>query len=204
MFGDPIIGSEKYPLKILADVCNLIQDGEHTSVKRVDGGNLFISSRNIKANHDIVLDAVSYISDDDFARIQKRFNPTKGDIIITCAGTIGNSAVVPEMQPFVADRGIALLRPNYTVINTRYLHACIKSMFLQKQMQSSVHATALAHLYLNKIKTIRLIFPPMELQEQFSLLDEQLDKSKVVGKMQRISLEKIAHSDILSWRLALP
>ena len=83
------------------------------------------------------------------------------------------------MSPFVADRGVALLRPDYDVVNSRYLHACIKSSFLQNQMQSGVHSTALAHLYLNKINSLQVIVPPLDIQESFTLFDEQLDKSKV-------------------------
>lgn len=55
-----------------------------------------------------------------------------------------------------------------------------------------------------QIRGFSMPLPPIELQNEFAAFIEQLDKSKVVGKMQRISLEKIAHGDILSWRLALP
>ena len=46
-------------------------------------------------------------------------------------------------------------------------------------MQSGVHSTALAHLYLNKINSLQVIVPPLDIQESFTLFDEQLDKSKV-------------------------
>lgn len=178
MFGDASRSENKYPIMPLSKVCDIIQDGEHATVKRTDAGNLFISSRNIKTDHSIVLDAVTYVSDSDFERIRKRFAPEQGDIILTCAGTIGNSAIVPQMQPFVADRGLTMIRPNYEVVGSIYLHACFLSNYVQQQMQVGIHATALAHLYLNKINALQVIVPPLQVQKRFESLVIQTDKSK--------------------------
>ena len=178
MFGDTGNGKEKYPLKSLKDVCSIIQDGEHATVKRVDEGHLFITARNIKTDHQIVLDTVTYVNDENFTRIRKRFSPQKGDILLTCAGTIGNSAIVPDLTPFVADRGLTMLRADENKVLSEYLHACIMSDFVQEQMR---HATALAHLYLNKINAIRIVVPPIEKQKEFTELLQQSDKSKFVA-----------------------
>ena len=190
MFGDASRSENKYPIKPLSDICSIIQDGEHATVKRTDVGNLFISSRNIKADHSIVLDAVTYISDSDFERIRKRFAPEQGDIILTCAGTIGNSAIVPQMAPFVADRGLTMIRPNKEIIGSIYLHACILSSYVQQQMQVGIHATALAHLYLNKINALRVIVPPLPEQKRFESLTSQTDKSKLAIRQALESIEK--------------
>ena len=190
MFGEASKKENKYPLKALSEVCEIIQDGEHATVKRTDEGNLFISSRNIKTDHSILLDTVTFISDSDFERIRKRFAPKQGDIILTCAGTIGNSAIVPEMQPFVADRGLTMIRPNRDLVGSIYLHACILSSFVQQQMQTGIHATALAHLYLNKINALQIIVPPLQEQKRFESLMIQTDKSKLAIRQALESLEK--------------
>ena len=177
-FGDAVNGKEKYPLLSLKDVCSIIQDGEHATVKRVDKGNLFISARNIKTDHQIVLDTVTYINDENFAKIRKRFAPKKDDILLTCAGTIGNSAIVPELPPFVADRGLTMLRPDDSKVLSEYLHASIVSDYVQEQMRQGTQATALAHLYLNKINAIKIIVPTIEKQKEFVEFLQQSDKSK--------------------------
>ena len=166
----------------LRDVCTTVQDGEHATVKRVENGKLFISARNIKADHQIILDTVTYVNEESYEKIRKRFFPQAGDILLTCAGTIGNSAIVPPMPPFVADRGLTMLRPKSEIISTKYLHACITSDYVQSQMKQNVRATALAHLYSKQINAIKVIVPPLSLQKQFSTIIEQADKSKYVAQ----------------------
>lgn len=187
MFGDARNGEEKYPLRSLKDICSVIQDGEHATVKRVDEGHLFISARNIKTDHQIVLDTVTYVNDENFAKIRKRFAPQKGDILLTCAGTIGNSAIVPDLLPFVADRGLTMLRPDESMVLSEYLHACIASDYVQEQMRQGTHATALAHLYLNKINALKVVVPPVGVQEEFAGFLQQSDKSKFVAYQATVS-----------------
>ena len=179
MFGNGLHGNEKFPLSSMKEVCSVIQDGEHSTVKRVDEGHLFLSARNVKLDHNIVLEPVTYVDDERFAKIRKRFAPQAGDVLLTCAGTIGNAAVVPDMEPFVADRGVTMLRPQTGILNSQYLLAFFFSDFAAEQMRRGTKATALAHLYLKQINELRIILPPIELQNQFADFVKQTDKSKL-------------------------
>lgn len=178
MFGNGLHGNEKFPLSSMKEVCSVIQDGEHSTVKRVDEGHLFLSARNVKLDHNIVLEPVTYVDDERFAKIRKRFAPQAGDVLLTCAGTIGNAAVVPDMEPFVADRGVTMLRPQTGILNSQYLLAFFSSDFAAEQMRRGTKATALAHLYLKQINELRIILPPIDLQNQFADFVKQTDKSK--------------------------
>ena len=190
MFGDPEIEEQKYPLKNLSETCSIIQDGEHAAVKRVDEGHLFISARNIKVDHSIVLDTVTYVDDEIYEKIRKRFSPEAGDVLLTCAGTIGNVAIVPVMEPFVADRGLTMLRAKKDMLLPEYLLLCLVSNYVQNQMRQGTHATALAHLYLNKIRNISIVVPPLSKQEEFVSFLKQTDKSKLAIRQALDSLEK--------------
>ncbi len=194
MFGDPEIKEQIYPLKKLSETCSIIQDGEHATVKRVDEGHLFISARNIKVDHSIVLDAVTYVDDEVYGKIRKRFSPETGDILLTCAGTIGNVAIVPVMEPFVADRGLTMLRAKKDILLPEYLLLCLASNYVQNQMRQGTHATALAHLYLNKIRNILIVVPPLSKQEDFVSLLKQTDKSKLAAKQALESLNAMQKS----------
>ena len=194
MFGDPTNETARYTIKKLHDVCSKIQDGEHATVKRVDKGKLFISARNIKTDHIIVLEPVSYISEVDFSRIRKRFDPKTGDILLTCAGTIGNTALVPDIDSFVADRGIALLRPIEDILDSQYLLAFFMSAFAYEQMTQNTKATALAHLYLKQIKDMSIIVPPINEQRCFSRFMQQTDKSKLAIQQSLDQLELLKKS----------
>ena len=95
MFGDPVTNSKGWEIKTLNDVCSKITDGEHGTVKRLKFGKLYLMARNV-GHHSIVLDEVSYISQEDHERIYKRCNPETGDLLLVCVGaTIGRCCLVP-------------------------------------------------------------------------------------------------------------
>jgi 23S rRNA A2030 N6-methylase RlmJ len=48
-------------------------------------------------------------------------------------------------------------------------------------MKQGTRATALSHLYLKNIRTLKLILPPLEVQNEFARIVEQSDKSKYVA-----------------------
>ena len=71
-----------------------------------------------------------------------------------------------------------MLRPDESMVLSEYLHACIASDYVQEQMRQGTHATALAHLYLNKINALKVVVPPVGVQEEFAGFLQQSDKSK--------------------------
>ena len=80
-----------------------------------------------------------------------------------------------------------MLRPDDSKVLSEYLHASIVSDYVQEQMRQGTHATALAHLYLNKINAIKIIVPTIEKQKEFVEFLQQSYKSKfVVEQLQNI------------------
>ena len=50
---------------------------------------------------------------------------------------------------------------------------------MQNIMAANTHASAIGHLFLNKVEQLPVIIPPVEAQEQFAAFVSQVDKSKV-------------------------
>ena len=110
-------------------------------------------------------------------------------------------AVYPGNNPTVFSGFCIRFRQQKKVAKTSYLLSVLKSPSVRKQMAG--RGANIQNLNQQILASVKIPIPPMELQDEFVSFIEQLDKSKVVGKMQQISLEKIAHSDILSWRLSV-
>ncbi len=159
-------------------VCSSIQDGEHGSIPRVDEGFLFLSARNIREEHVIDLNGSTRISIESYQKIARRFNPEYGDVLLTCAGTIGNAVIVPEIEDFVADRGLMLLKPIQSLIDSRYLLAVFESNSVKRQIESGSHGTALKHIFINQVKRISIPLPPLALQREFAAFIAQQEKAK--------------------------
>ena len=185
MFGDPVNNSKGWNNQVLKSVCIKITDGEHGSVERVKEGHPFLNAKHIKSTGDIDWANVTYTPDEVHERIYKRCNPESGDVMMTTTGTIGNVAVVPcGREPFTMDRGITLLKLDSTKVQPLYIAWLLRHQSIQAIMNSKIHASAIGHLFLNKVEKIPVIVPDMESQNAFSNFVAQIDKSKVMKRLR--------------------
>lgn len=194
MFGDPIQNPMAWQNGVLASICKKITDGEHGSVPRVDAGVIFLNAKHVKKEGSIDWTTVTYISNEVHNKIYARCNPEPGDILLTTTGTIGNVAIVPDIAPFSMDRGITLLKPDGGRVNNRYLASLLNFDCIQTIMNANVHASAIGHLFLNKVMQIPIIVPPLDKQEKFAAFVEQTDKSKLAVQQSIDQLETLKKS----------
>ena len=177
MFGDPVYSAIDSKIE-LSDICEKITDGEHGSVARVANGHPFLNAKHILKTGFIDWKTITYIGDEDHQRIYKRCNPEKGDILLTTTGTIGNVAIMPEYEEVSMDRGITLLKINRHKVTSEFVAEMLKHPSIQMAMGANVHASAIGHLFMNKVKKLPAILPSMKKQIEFTTFVQQIDKSK--------------------------
>ncbi len=177
MFGDPVYSAIDSKIE-LSDICEKITDGEHGSVARVANGHPFLNAKHILKTGVIDWKTITYIGDEDHQRIYKRCNPEKGDILLTTTGTIGNVAIMPECEEVSMDRGITLLKINRHKVTSEFVAEMLKHPSIQMAMGANVHASAIGHLFMNKVKKLPSILPSMKKQIEFTTFVQQIDKSK--------------------------
>lgn len=177
MFGDPVYSEIDSKIE-LSDICEKITDGEHGSVARVANGHPFLNAKHILKTGVIDWKTITYIGDEDHQRIYKRCNPEKGDILLTTTGTIGNVAIMPECEEVSMDRGITLLKINRHKVTSEFVAEMLKHPSIQMAMGANVHASAIGHLFMNKVKKLPSILPSMKKQIEFTTFVQQIDKSK--------------------------
>ena len=112
MFGDPATNPKGWPKQKLGDIAKQITDGEHQTPKRTTHGIKLLSARNVRDGFIDVTD-VDYVSQEEHERIKRRCNPEKGDVLISCSGTIGRVATVSTTEPFSLVRSVALIKLNF-------------------------------------------------------------------------------------------
>ena len=181
MFGDPADISRKDKVE-LSEICEKITDGEHGSVARVPNGHPFLNAKQILKNGRIDWDTITYVGDEDHQRIYKRCNPVEGDILLTTTGTIGNVAIMPKAEEVSMDRGITLIKIDRQKVTSEFVAELLKQPSIQTEMGVNVHASAIGHLFMNRVKKLPAILPSMESQAEFTAFVRQVDKSKSVVK----------------------
>ena len=178
MFGDPVSASKEEKVE-LVELCEKITDGEHGSVTRLTKGHPFLNAKHILKNGNIDCNTVTFIGDTDHQKIYKRCNPEKGDILLTTTGTIGNVAILPECEEVSMDRGITLLKIDRTKVTSEFVAEMLRQESIQMQMGANVHASAIGHLFMNKVKKLPVILPNIERQIEFTKFVKQVDKLKL-------------------------
>lgn len=176
LFGDLNVNPKGWELKPFDELTNLITDGEHSTPRRCKEGIYLLSARNV-LNHELQLEDVDYIDDEEYERISKRIIPQSGDVLLSCSGTVGRCCCVPEGLKFQMVRSIALLRFKEE-LNPVFAEYMITSDFVQQQIDKAKTASSQANLFQGKIAKLRGFVPPRELQDEFLVFVKQVDKSK--------------------------
>ena len=78
----------------LNDICD-VRDGTHDSPNYVQEGFPLVTSKNI-VDGKLDLSSVSYLTQEDYDKINQRSKVDEGDIIMPMIGTIGNPLLIEE------------------------------------------------------------------------------------------------------------
>jgi type I restriction enzyme S subunit len=151
------------------DISLKITDGEHATPARTESGYKLISARNV-TNEGIKLEKVDYVDESEFLRIRKRCDPQKGDILISCSGSVGRICLVDKDDEYCMVRSAALIKQHHNLTNGTFLVYALRSSFVQNQIIEKSRSTAQSNLFLGKIK--ELIFPLPPLQEQQIIVEK--------------------------------
>lgn len=171
----------------IADLSELVTDGDHNPPKRATSGVPHLTAKNVKRGA-LTLDGCTYLSREGFAQTRKRYDSRPGDVVVTCVGTIGETAVVPSGLEFSADRNLAVIRPKADVVRSRFLQLLLTEPRVAHQLRNASGSTAQPHLYLGDLRSLRVPVPSLDEQDRVLLtLDEYLSRLDAgVEALQRL------------------
>ena len=144
-------------------ITRMITDGEHITPQRSESGILLLSARNILDGR-LALADVDYVPQSEYDRIAKRLVIEPGDVLLSCSGSVGRSAVAPDALVFTLVRSVAVLKPLQQM--GKYLSLALRSPLLQQQISRKKTQTAQANIFQGKIKTLGVPLPPLAEQRR--------------------------------------
>lgn len=181
MFGSVNDNKNGYEIKALKDVFDFIKDGTHSTpiyTNDINNGVKFLSAKDVTSGV-INWNNIKYIPLDLHNELSKRVKPQRNDILLCKNGTTGICAKVDTDEVFDIYVSLALLRPTNDY-NVDYLVKAINSIETKKQFDSSLKGIGVPNLHLGEISKVKIIVPPLELQNKFSNIVEQIDKQKFI------------------------
>ena len=180
----------------LNELCD-VRDGTHDSPKYLDSSDYkFITSKNIIGNS-IDFSDCKYIKEDDYNKFNQRSKVNTGDILMPMIGTIGNPIIVniPEDEIDFAIKNVALIKfnSNSKVINV-YIKSLLNSDFFENAISQNKRGGTQKFIALSDIRKIKVPVPPIELQNKFAQIVEQIDKQKFQFEKSLKKLEELQAS----------
>lgn len=193
---------EDWDLSLISECAKKITDGEHLTPIRAESGYYLLSARNIR-NGKVDTSDVDYVGKEEYKRIRKRCNPEYGDVLISCSGSIGRVAIVPENFECVLVRSAALIKPDNFKTVSLYIQYFLQSSLGQKQIFTSMNQGAQPNLFLNHIQNLKIVLPPQPEQKAIAqvlsdtdnliqAIEQKLTKKRAIkqGAMQQLLTPK--------------
>lgn len=174
--------SESSSFRFLAQLCTRITDGTHQTPNYQDQGVIFISAKNIKGGQLDFADR-KYITRDEHEFLTKSARPAPGDLLLTKSGSLGDVAVVPELDfEFSIFESLALLKPRRDLVDPNYLYQYIRSPDAARHFHGITTGLAVKHLHLGDLRKLKVFLPPLkhqrELAAQLSTWDTAIQKTE--------------------------
>ncbi|MHB9142272.1 MAG: restriction endonuclease subunit S [Paludibacter sp.] len=187
----------------LREVCKKITDGSHFSPESKSTGYPYITVRDIKKDDKIDFENCLKISKDDFENLLKSdCKPFENDVLFSKDGTVGKVALINYDKDFVVLSSIAILRPNSSTINSKYLFHILKSSSFLNKALNQKKGVAIRRIILRDLKELEIPLPPLpeqqaivaKIEELFSSLDKGIESLKTARQEL-----KIYRQAVLKW-----
>lgn len=116
----------------------------------------------------------------------------KNDVLVVRSGAPGTACVVTEKYDGYNAVDIIIAHPDNSKVNSVFLAAFTNMPHGMNQIRVKTGGAAQQHFNVGGYKDMRLILPPMKLQEEFAVFVQAIDKSKLLEERQVGFIAKIS------------
>lgn len=196
MFGDAKLNPYDFPCNSLSEYILFLTSGSRGwSRYFTDSGEYFITIKNVK-NCRITLQDVQYVTPPDNAEA-KRTKVQENDLLISITADLGRTGVVTKG---IAEHGayinqhLTCIRLNLKKANPIYVAYYMESDAGKEQFASKNQSAVKAGLNFNAINSLKLVVPPLDLQNDFAAFVECVDQQKqtIQQSLDKLELMKKA------------
>ncbi|HDX8352383.1 TPA: restriction endonuclease subunit S [Aeromonas dhakensis] len=201
----------------LSDICRSVSDGDHQAPPKADSGIPFLVISNI-SNGEIDFDSVSrWVTESYYESLKDFRKPEINDILYTVTGSFGIPAIVKSTTSFCFQRHIAIIKPDHSKVDYKYLFYYLSSPEVFKHADSVATGTAQKTVSLSHLRNFQISLPTIEEQAEIARQVEDLFafadkiKQKADSALDRVNnltqsiFAKAFRGDLTAdWRTANP
>ncbi|PNH17940.1 hypothetical protein B6K86_09980 [Lachnospiraceae bacterium] len=186
MFGNPANNEKGFIKAPMGDYMTVLTDfSSNGSYKTLDSGVTMYDEPNyawMVRTTDLEsgdMTAIKYIDEEAYELLAKS-KIYGGEIIMNKIGSAGKIYLMPQIDmPASLGRNAFMFRYDER-INVKFLYHLLTSEYGQREIQQYVRGAVTKTITKNDVRAVLIIVPPIELQNEFELFVEQVDKSKAV------------------------
>lgn len=195
MFGSVELNDKKFEEQEMSCISDISSSKRIYANEYQEIGIPFYRSKEIiELGHNKKPSIELFISKSRYEEIKDKYGiPKKGDILITAVGTIGETWIVDTDEPFYYKDGNVLqirLNTDISQIYFKYVLDTLISIFKNKNVSGSAYSA----LTIEKFKKMKIILPPIELQDKFAEIVRQIDKQKFEIQKNLEEMQKLQES----------
>lgn len=196
MFGDAKLNPNNLPCCSLSEYIVFLTSGSRGwSQYFTDSGEYFITIKNVK-NCKVTLQDVQCVTPPDNAEA-KRTRVQENDLLISITADLGRTGIVTKK---IAEHGayinqhLTCIRLKQDKLNPLYVAYYMESDAGKEQFIAKNQSAVKAGLNFNAINSLKLMVPPLALQNQFAAFVERVDQQKqtVQQSLEKLELMKKA------------
>lgn len=189
----------EWPKVPIGSVCLGIYDGPHATPPPSESGAIFLGISNF-VNGRLDFSNIRYISEKDLPRWTKRVVPQAHDIVFSYEATLNLYALIPDGFHGCLGRRMALIRPDESKVDYRYLfHYLFTSAWRAEIESHRVNGSTVDRIPLAQFPSFTIELPDLAIQHRIAdILSALEDKIEL---NQQINVRLSALRDILLPRL---
>lgn len=186
----------KFPTSSLASLSSVITKGTTPTTlgyAHTDSGIPFLRVQNIFGGS-VNFDEDTLFIDSATHNALKRSQIQGGDVLVTIAGTIGRTGVVPIGAPEMnCNQAVAIVRTTGQ-IETIYLRYWLESQDARSQMLGSTVTGTISNLSLSQLGELRVPLPSLEDQRRIAAILHKADALRTKRREALAQLDRLAQS----------
>ena len=186
MFGDPVSNPKSWEKEELGNIAKKITDGEHQNPFLSDTGKHLIMAKDV-LDDKVDFSNPRFVSNEDFNKYISKCKPEYGDILLVSRGaTVGRCTIVFTEMPFCLMGSVILIKKGDS-FSSEFVNSLLKNKRFLTQLTNVSSASAQQAIYISHLKKLKIILPPLDLQNQFAVRVKVIEEQKAIAQK---SLEK--------------
>jgi type I restriction enzyme S subunit len=176
-----------WPLVKLGEVCKFVRGPFGGALKKecfVEDGFAVYEQQHAIYNQ---FSKIRYFVDESKFNELKRFKLNSGDLIMSCSGTMGKIAIVPDsIKTGIINQALLKLTPS-EVIDLNYLKYWLESQSFQFTLNGMTHGAAIKNVAsVAVLKEIEIPLPPLDEQKRIAAI---LDKADAIRRKRQQAIQ---------------